>query len=208
MQYKLAMYGWAVEATGHSLTEEQVKSIQDLMESNGYSELWEVRNDLEEEGIIDDLFNPDLFHVSRGLDNGALWFVVSDENNKEVLKFNAEDMGDFYETLGDAAAADVPYEGYLAIPGLGDKSEVDNILATFDESKGGIAEFELFESDIVPKPGDFCYQNGDIGTPKGEWEIVSKVYFKGKELEVYEYLDNSGKAATVEIYRKDGSIIS
>jgi len=207
MKYKLGMYGWSLEATGHSLSDAQVKSIQDLMNSNDYIELWEVRNNLEEEGIIEDLYIPDLFHVSGGLDNGALWFVVSDENNQEVLRFNAEDMGDFYETLGDAAD-DVPYEGYLAIPGHGDKSEVDNILATFDESKGGIAEFEPFESDTVPKPADFCFQNGDIGTPEGDWDIVSKVYFKGKELEVCEYLDNRGKASTVKIYRKDGSIIS
>ena len=207
MKYKLIMYGWSLEATGHSLTDAQVKSIKDLMKTNGYIELWEVRNDLEEKGIIEDLYIPDLFHVSGGLDNGALWFVVINENKKEVLKFNAEDMGDFYEILGDAAD-DVPYEGYSAIPGHGDKSEVDNIFATFDEAKGGIAEFEPFESDIVPKPADFCFQNGDIGTPLGDWDIVSKVYFKGKELEVYEHLDNSGKASTIEIYRKDGSIIS
>jgi hypothetical protein len=43
MKYKLEMYGWSVEAMGHSLNDSQVKSIQDLMESNGYSELWEVR---------------------------------------------------------------------------------------------------------------------------------------------------------------------
>ena len=47
MKYKLEMYGWSVEAMGHSLNDSQVKSIQDLMESNGHSELWEVRNDLD-----------------------------------------------------------------------------------------------------------------------------------------------------------------
>ena len=206
MKYKLEMYGWSVEAMGHSLNDSQVKSIQDLMVNSGYSELWEVRNDLEEKGIIDDIYSPDLFHESRGLANDALWFVVSDENNKEVLKFITQDMGDFFEVLGDAAD-DVPYEGYIAIPGSGDSSEVDNILATFDEGKGGIAGFETFESDTVPKPIDFCYQKGSIATPDGDWEFVSKLYFKGKELEVDEYLDNSGKASTVQIYRKGGTII-
>ena len=37
MKYKLEMYGWSVEAMGHSLNDSQVKSIQDLMESNGPS---------------------------------------------------------------------------------------------------------------------------------------------------------------------------
>ena len=115
-------------------------------------------------------------------------------------------MADFYEVLGDAAD-DIPYEGYIAIPGHGDSCEVDNILATFDEGKGGIAGFETFESDTVPKPLDFCYQKGSIATPDGDWEFVSKLYFKGKELEVDEYLDNSGKASTVQIYRKGGTII-
>lgn len=207
MKYKLEMYGWSVEAMGHSLNDSQVNAIQDLMESNGYAELWEVRSDLEEEGIIDDIYSPDLFHESRGLANDALLFVVSDENNKEVLKFTTKDMGDFYEVFGDAAD-DIPYEGYAAIPGHGDSSEVDNILATFDEGKGGIASFETFESDEVPRPIDFCYQNGDIATPNGDWEFVSKVYFKAKELEVSQYLDYSGKASTIEIYRKDGTIIS
>ena len=31
----------------------------------------------------------------------------------------------------------------------------------FDENKGGIAEYEPFESDTLPTPNDFCYQNGD-----------------------------------------------
>ena len=207
MKYKLEMYGWSIEAMGHSLNDSQVESIQDLMESDDYDELWEVRHDLEEEGIIDDIYSPDLFHESRGSDSDALWFMVSDENNNEVLKFIVKDMADFHEVLGDAAD-DIPYEGYLAVPGEGDMSEVDNILVTFDEGKGGIAEFETFESDTVPKPTDFCYQGGDIETPSGVWFFVSKVYFKGKELDVDEYLDNIGKSSTVEIYRKDGSIIS
>ena len=121
-KYKLEMYGWEVESIGHSITDEQVKSIEDLIKTKGVNELWEVRFDIEDEGIIEDLYNPDLLHVSRASDNGGLWFVVNDENGKEVLSFNGEDMNDFYEVLGDAAD-DVPYEGYLAIPSEGDKSK-------------------------------------------------------------------------------------
>ena len=53
MKYKLEIYGWSVEAMGHSLNDSQVRAILDLMENNGYAELWEVRSVLEEEGIID-----------------------------------------------------------------------------------------------------------------------------------------------------------
>lgn len=207
MKYKLEMYGWEVEATGHSITDEQVKDIQVLMETNGVDELWEVRHDIEIEGIVDDLYNPDLYHVSRGLDNSGLWFSLRNEKDEEIMKFEPSDMSDIYEVLGDAAD-DIPYEGYLAIPGEGDMSEVDNILAIFDENKGGIAEYETFESDEVPTAKDFCLQTGDIGTPDGDWDFISKVYFKGKELEVYDHLDNRGKASTVEIYRKNEPTIS
>ena len=79
-KYKLNVYGWEVEALGHSLTNEQVERIQELMEENGYDELWECRFDLEDEGIIEDLYNPNLFHISKALDNGATWFRVYDEN--------------------------------------------------------------------------------------------------------------------------------
>jgi hypothetical protein len=204
-KYKLEMYGWEVEATGHSLTDEQVKQIQDLMETNGYSELWESRNDLEEEGIIDDLYNPDLFHVSRGLDNSGLWFSLKDDKDNEVLRFEPSDMEDIYEMLGDSAD-DIPYEGYLAIPGEGKNENIDNILVVFDENKGGICEYEMFESDEVPTAKDFCVQHGDIA-PDGDWDFISKVFYKGKDLEVYDHLDNSGKASTIEIYTRDGQII-
>jgi hypothetical protein len=205
-KYKLEMYGWEVEATGHSLTDEQVKQIQDLMETNGYSELWESRNDLEEEGIIDDLYNPDLFHVSRGLDNSGLWFSLKDDKDNEVLRFEPSDMEDIYEMLGDSAD-DIPYEGYLAIPGEGKNENIDNILVVIDENKGGICEYEMFESDEVPTAKDFCVQHGDIATPDGDWDFISKVFYKGKDLEVYEHLDNRGKASTIEIYTRDGQII-
>jgi hypothetical protein len=84
---------------------------------------------------------------------------------------------------------------------------VDNILFIADENKGGIVQFE-FESDEVPTAKDFCFLNGDIGTPEGDWDFISKYFFKGQLLEEHDYLDNSGKAATVEIYTKNGNIIS
>ena len=40
VNYKLEMYGWEVEATGHSITDEQVKKIQDLMFSK--RTIWSV----------------------------------------------------------------------------------------------------------------------------------------------------------------------
>ena len=77
-KYKLNCYGWSLEAIGKSLTDEQVKKIEDLMKKAGYEELWEVRYDLEE--LLDiDIWDGDLFHHSAGMDNGTIHFEVIDE---------------------------------------------------------------------------------------------------------------------------------
>ena len=53
MKYKLELYGWDVEAVGHSITDKQVEDIQSLMKEKGHDELWEVRHDLEDYENID-----------------------------------------------------------------------------------------------------------------------------------------------------------
>ncbi len=205
-KYKLEIYGWSIESTGHSITDEQINKIQDLIKLKECDELWEVRFDIEDEGIIQDLYNPDLWHISKALDNDRICFIITDENDEKILTFNNQDINDFYEVLGDTAD-DIPYEGYLSIPGEGDKSNVNNILITVDVNKGGVCEFELFESDTLPTAKDFCYQSGNIETPDYDWDFVSKVFFKGIELNVKEHLDSNGKSSTVEIYRKQNSTI-
>ena len=207
-KYKLNVYGWEMEAVGHTLTNEQVQSIKDLMEENGYESVSECIFELEDEGILDDLYSPDLFHISRALDNGRLWFQVYDENEENVIvEFEPKDMGDYYDLIGDDdfIEENYPYEGYLAIPE--DMDGVENILFVAHENKGGVVQLE-FESDEVPTAKDFCFLNGDIGTPEGDWDFVSKYFYKGQLLEVYDHLDNTGKASTAEIYTKDGDIIS
>lgn len=207
-KYKLNVYGWEMEAVGHSITNEQVQSIKDLMEENGYESVSECIFELEDDGILDDLYSPDLFHISRALDNGRLWFQVYDENEENVIvEFEPKDMGDYYDLIGDDdfIEENYPYEGYLAIPE--DMDGVENILFVAHENKGGVVQLE-FESDEVPTAKDFCFLNGDVGTPEGDWDFVSKYFYKGQLLEVYDHLDNTGKASTAEIYTKDGDIIS
>jgi hypothetical protein len=206
-KYRLQVYGWEVDAMGHTLTDEQVQQIKDLMEENGYDQLWECRTDLEELGIVEDIYNPELFHVSRALDNGSVFFKVYDENEENVIcEFEMKDLGDFYEVMGDDETIDAkyPYENYFAVPEI--IEGVDNVLFIADENKGGITQF-IFESDTVPTPQDFCVLGGSIETPEGEWDIISKYFYKGELLEVEDHLDNSGKASTMEIYTKDGDVI-
>lgn len=207
VNYVLHVYGWEVEALAHSLTNEQVISIQELMEQNGYEELWECRYDIENEGIIDDLYNPNLFHISKTLNNGTTWFKVYDENEENViLEFETKDMGNYYDLIGDDDVIEekYPYENYLVIPEY--MNSVDNILFVADENKGGVVQLK-FNSNEIPSSNDFCALEGMIETPEGDWDFISNYFYKGQLLEVHDHLDNSGKASTVRIFKSDGETI-
>jgi hypothetical protein len=218
MKYKLELYGWEVEATGHSISDKQVEDIQSLMKEKEVDELWEVRHDLEENEIIDDLWSPDLFHESKPLDNSALICYIYDEDGKEVSKFPLHDIPHAWEVIGDEEAdklsVNIPCDPNYMGGSLASRKKtriVDNIFCTFDENKGGCCEYEI-ESDTPPTAKDFYYVNGCIETPDGDWDYIESIYIKQtddtyKELEVHEYGDNMGKASSVLIYRKDGTTI-
>jgi len=205
-KYTLEVYGWEMEALGHSLTDEQVEKIEELMEENEYDELSETRWDLEDEGIIEDMYNPDLFHMSAPMDNGNTHFILKDEQGNEVLTFEDKECGDIYDNVGedDVLDSQYPYMGYVAIPE--DLDGVDNVFVVIDENKGGIYEMEL-ESDEVPTAKDFSYQSGSVDTPEGDWDFIARIFFKNQLLEIKDHLDNRGKASTAQIFRKDGSMI-
>ena len=205
-KYTLEVYGWEMEAVGHKLTDEQVEQIEELMDENEYDELVEVRWDLEDEGIIEDMYNPELFHMSAPMDNGMTHFVVKDEEGNEVITFEDKECGDIYDNVGDddVIESEYPYMSYIAIPE--DMEGVDNALVLIDENKGGIYEMK-FESEEVPTAKDFSYQSGSVDTPEGDWDFIARIFFKNQLLEINDHLDNRGKASTMQIFRKDGSMI-
>ena len=203
-KYRLALYGWEVEAVGHSLTDEKVEEIQNLMKKNEVGELWEVRHDLEDEEILPDWWSPDLFHETSPLDNSALHCYLYDEDEKEISTFQFHDIPSSWEVLGDDEA-DKLNTIHCAMPEY--IEGVDNILCSFDENKGGLQEYE-FESDTIPTAKDFYYTNGCIETDDGDWDIIDKFFFKGTELDAEFNGDTTGKASTVEIHRRGKPTIS
>jgi hypothetical protein len=197
-KYKLNCYGWSLEAIAKSLTDEQVKKIEDLMKKAGYEELWEVRYELDE--LLDiDIWDGDLFHVSKAFDNGTMYFTVEDDVEKEVLSFDIDQTGELDENYYE----ENEYVDYNAFP---NETEPKNVYLSVDENKGGLYYME-FESDEVPNPKDFTFTTGSIGTPNGDWDFIDKIFYKGKELEVVDWLDNSGKSSTLEIFTQDDRII-
>jgi hypothetical protein len=193
MKYTLETHGWTVDASCHSLTDEQVSKIQEIMTENGYDELWEMRNEIEENLDIN-IFEPNMFQVSKGIHNNSLYFYVKDEEGNIVTKFGVDETSDVYNVIPNIE--DYKYEGYDAYPSNDNK----NILFIVDEFKGGISDY-VFESGEVPTPEDFSYQIGGIETPDGEWEFISKVFFKTTELEVYDNLDNTNKSSKIDLWK-------
>lgn len=201
MKYTLKTYGWEMDAVGKSLTDEQVSEIKNLMEERGYDNLWEARYDLENDLGID-IWDGDLFRIGKAFDNGTMSCVVHDEEGKELLMFEIgeiQNMGDIEDEYYDKNGYDI----YNANP---NEDGSNNVYLSVDENKGGLYQM-TFESDEVPTKEDFTYTVGNIETPDGDWDFISKILFKGNELEVVEWLDNADKAATVVIFTSDGEQI-
>jgi hypothetical protein len=198
-KYKLNSYGWSMEAIGKSLTNEEVLKTEELIKKKGSEFIWEVRFDIDDLFEMD-IWDGDLFHISKAFDNNTAYFVIEDEEGKEVLNFEIKDFAELDEGYYDN-------NEFLEYGAFGNLEENKNVYVSIDENKGGMFLME-FESEEIPTEKDFTYTTGSIVTPEGDWDFIDKIFFKGQELEIVDYLDNSGKASTVKIYTHDDRIIN
>lgn len=187
MKYKINCYGWSAEFIAKTITNEQLLKIKELMEENGTDDVSEIRFDLDS---IVDIYSGDIFHFTKPLDTSDMMFQVLDENDTILSEFNFKEIGSIYDIIEDFD----DYQYYDLIP-----QENRNIYLSIDEDKGGIYSFEI-ESDTLPVASDFACVTGNIEAPDLEWDFIDSVYFKGAKIEPVDYLDNTGKAATVHLY--------
>jgi hypothetical protein len=197
-KYKLNSYGWSMEAIGKSLTNEEVLKTEELIKEKGSEFIWEVRFDIDDLFEMD-IWDGDLFHISKAFDNNTAYFVIEDEDGNEVLNFEIKDFAELDEGY-------YKNNEFLEYDAFGNLEENKNVYISIDENKGGMFLME-FESEEIPTEKDFTYTTGSIVTPEGDWDFIDKIFFKGQELETVDYLDNSGKASTVKIYTHDDRII-
>ena len=191
-KYKVRLHGWELNASAHSLTNEQVEDLKEYQEENGNEDLseiaWEIETVVEEY----EPFNTNMWVIDVPMDNDKLTFILEGEDGEEVTTFKLDDMTDHYEIDEDYDSDSrngYPEEG-------GD----ENILLFLEENKGIVYGFNL-ESEEVPTAKDFSYVRGSIDTPDGEWDFVDKVFFKGTELEVdFDFQETRGKALTVQLW--------
>jgi hypothetical protein len=193
MKYTVNTYGWSGEFVAKKLTKEQLEKVDSLLEERDTTNVADIRFDLEDELGID-MLDGDIFQTVRGLNNNTMLFQVRDEDGELVLEFGIEDIKNVLDENDDMYGDMVSYE---VTP-----TEDYSVYLSVDEFKGGIFSYE-FESDVTPKVEDFKYVTGSVDTPDGDWDIIEGIYYDGEKLEIYDYLDNSGKAATVEIFKSE-----
>lgn len=191
-KYQLKVYGWELNASAHSLTDQEVEQVKEYQEENGYDDLSEMAWDLETVVEGYEPFSTNMWVIDKPMDNDRLSFIIADEKGEDITTFDLDEMTDHYEI--DENYESIDYQGY---PTEGEK---ENILLFLEENKGIVCGFN-FESDEVPTPKDFSYIPGTIGTEDGDWDFIDKVFFKGTELEVdYDFQSTNGKALTVQLW--------
>jgi|LakMenEpi03Aug12_release.lakeMendotaPanAssembly.Ray.scaffolds.fasta_scaffold68239_4 hypothetical protein len=185
MKYTLNVYGWEGEFVCKSITHEETKSIDDLKEKIEADDYWEIRFDLDTHIENFDIYDGDILHMSKPLNNGTAHFELHDENQEIVLRFTIDDINPTeYDNEYDVRT-----------------SPDTNVYCSIDESKGGINSYEI-ESDSKIYPFDFTFTEGIILLPNGEfWSVIDQIYFKGEEIEPYDHLDNYGKSSTLHIFK-------
>ena len=194
-KYKLILSGWELEASAHSITQEEYEEILLSKEENDYETFHDMMDELEY--ILEDYFRWDTNHFTIScafLYENDTYFSVLDENDVEVLSFKLCDINHDSEKFEE-----VEREEYDADP---ETCGHDYILFASDSNKGQIYGCE-FESDEIPKIEDFDYLDNYINTPEGEIDILEEVYFKGEKLEKnFDYTDTRGKSSETDIFTK------
>lgn len=185
MKYTLHVYGWEGEFVCKSITTEQTRILDELKEKMEASDYSEIRFDIDSHIENFDIYDGDILHMSKPLNNGSVYFELYNENSDLVLEFTIDDI--LYPS------DDVEY--------LVSTSSKHNVYFSVDESKGGICSYEI-ESDSKIYPFDFTWTEGLILLPSGEfWSFIDCFQFRGEDMEPYDHLDNYGKSSSLTIFK-------
>jgi hypothetical protein len=198
-KYKLLVNGLGIDGSAHSLTDEEVQNILSFKEKEGYQKLNEMYSDLPQ--ILDgyDHYETNYWVTTTALDTESLHFVLVSENDEVVWDAKIKELDLTMENFEYSEDAEdhtkeidaYPYEGR------------ENILLVYETIKGTMFALE-FESEEDPKPSDFAVTSQSMETPNYEEALISKVFFKGQELERnYDEENYRGKNLTIELFTMD-----
>lgn len=198
-KYKLLVNGFGIDGSAHSLTDEEVQNILSFKEKEGYQKLNEMYSDLPE--ILDDYdhYQTNYWVTTTTLDTESLHFVLVSENDEVVWDAKINELDKLMENFEYPEDAEDHAKEIDAYPHEGR----ENILLVYETTKGTMFGLE-FESDEEPKPSDFAVTSQSMETPNYEETLISKVFFKGQELERnYDEENYRGKNLTIELFTMD-----
>jgi hypothetical protein len=198
-KYKLLVNGLGIDGSAHSLTDEEVQNILSFKEKEGYQKLNEMYSDLPQ--ILDgyDHYETNYWVTTTALDTESLHFVLVSENDEVVWDAKIKELDLTMENFEYSEDSEDHAKEIDAYPHEGR----ENILLVYETIKGTMFALE-FESEEDPKPSDFAVTSQSMETPNYEEALISKVFFKGQELERnYDEENYRGKNLTIELFTMD-----
>ena len=199
MKYKLLVNGLGLDGPAHVLTDDEVQNILSFKEKEGYQKLYEMYSDLPE--ILDDYdhYETNYWVTTTALDTESLHFVLVSENDEVVWDAKFKELDFLMENFEYSEDAEDHAKEIDAYPHEGR----ENILLVYETIKGTMFGLD-FESDEEPKPSDFAVTSQSMETPNYEETLISKVFFKGQELERnYDEETYRVKNLTIELFTMD-----
>jgi len=199
MKYKLLVNGLGLDGSAHVLTDDEVQKILSFKKKEGYKKLDEMYWDLPK--ILDeyDHYETNYWVTTTALDTESLHFVLVSENDEVVWDAKFEELDFLMEKFEYSEDAEDHIKEIDAYPHEGR----ENILLVYETIKGTMFGLD-FESEEKPKPSDFAVTFQSMETPNYEETLVSKVFFKGQELERnYDEETYRGKNLTIELFTMD-----
>jgi hypothetical protein len=198
-KYKLLVNGLGLDGSAHVLTDAEVQTILSYKEKEGHKTLDEMYMDLPE--ILEDYdhYMTNYWVTTTAIGSESLHFVLVSENDEVVWDVKPEELDRFMDNFEYPNSADEHEKEIDAFPHEGK----ENILLVYETIKGTMFGFDI-ESDEEPKPTDFAVNFQTMETPDYEESLVSKMFFKGQELERnYDEETYRGKNLTVELFTMD-----
>lgn len=198
-KYKLLVNGLGLDGSAHTLTDEEVQTILSFKEKEGYDKLEDMYMDLPE--ILEDYdhYMTNYWVTTTAIGSESLHFVLVNEKDEVVWDVKHEELDRFMDKFEYPDNEDEHEKEIDAFPHEGK----ENILLVYETIKGTMFGFDI-ESDEEPKPTDFAVNFQTMETPEYEESLVSKVFFKGRELERnYDEETYRGKNLTVELFTMD-----
>ena len=201
-QYKLILGGYGFDGSAHVLTDVEVQKLEDTVQEKGYDSLDDLYSELPE--LLDkyDYVETNYWATITALASDNLVFYLYDQDEnliweatyEELTPTFDEDCGFVFPEDADDYSKEIdayPHEGK------------ENILMVYEIVKGTLISF-LVDSEEQPKPSDFSCTVQTLETPRDDFELVDKLFFKGVQLESDgENEDYWSKGLNVVLYTMD-----